>query len=907
MLTPKAQFNLKNAKQYFREHLKVGDYYAEDNAIQGEWFGQGAERLGMHGAVGEREFMELCEGNHPHDGTRLTLRKNTTRQDGDREVANRRIFYDFTISPPKSVSLMALFEDKRLVKIHDEAVKKAMRELETFAMTRVRKKGQCCDRETGNVIGAAFRHETSRALDPHLHTHCVIMNATFDPVEKRWKALQNYEMLKAQKYVENYYYHELAKGLHRYGYPIKNNARDFELEGVSPELIERFSKRHLEIDEGVRQHLSNGGRPHNIKELRAQIAHENRARKIVFGSPEILHELWRAQMSDEERASIAICNMYRHELNNHVRMRELLDWADAHLFERKSVVEDYQLKAAALARGRGKNFTLSDLNWRIERRDYLTDSNYPHRITTREVRGHENFIVTSAREGLGRHNMFNWQYRPSDRVSDEQAAAIERILKSTDYVTLFRGGAGTGKTFTLKEVEQGLRQGGFTPVVLAPQRQQVFSLQQDGFEAQTLAKFLAEKTLPGNPVVILDEAGQVGGKQMHELFKLVGPDGRIILSGDSRQHGAVEASDALRALEKHGFVEPVELNTIRRQDPALGRDELERAFIGEYRDVVKAASEGKALESFERLDAMDCVEELDGDERREALAFDYVEARKAGEKTLVVSQTWDEIHAVNAAVRQRLKEEGLLGKDVPVTLYEGRDLDSAQKQDARYYSPGDHVYFIRRYRRFKKGELVPVQSVDEKSLTLLKDGKASAVSLKQAEHFVVARPYEATLAEGDRLQLKFNGRSVDGKQLLNGELVTVSKIFKNGHLSVVDDRGIRKTLAPNQRLANLGYAITSYGSQGKTVDTVLFSDSQNQAATNRKQWYVTISRARRKIKIYTADKEALRDNLLRSGEEPLALDMKEQAKQTQPSPRQSISVTHHTPSRRQGRSRGIRM
>jgi ATP-dependent exoDNAse (exonuclease V) alpha subunit len=185
----------------------------------------------------------------------------------------------------------------------------------------------------------------------------------------------------------------------------------------------------------------------------------------------------------------------------------------------------------------------------------------------------------------------------------------------------------------------------------------------------------------------------------------------------------------------------------------------------------------------------------------------------------------------------------------------------------------------------------------------LKDGKASAVSLKQAKHFVVARPYETNLAEGDRLQLKFNGRSVDGKQLLNGELVTVAKIFKNGHLSVVDDRGIRKTLAPNQRLANLGYAITSYGSQGKTVDTVLFSDSQNQAATNRKQWYVTISRARRKIKIYTADKETLRENLLRNGEELLAMDLKARAERIRRQNMMMSSSYDHSPSQ----SHGIRM
>ncbi len=905
MLSPKAQFNLKNAKQYFREHLQVGDYYAEENAVHGEWFGMGAKQLGLQGVVKEHEFLALCEGNNPATNERLTARRNTTRMVGDREVANRRIFYDFTISPPKSVSLVALYEDKRLVKIHDEAVRKAMRELEKFAMTRVRKLGRSDDRETGNIVGAAFRHETSRALDPHLHTHCVIMNATFDPVENRWKALQNYEMLKAQKFIEHYYYHELAIGLHRYGYPIKNNARDFELQGVSPELIERFSKRHLEIDEGVREHLSSGGHPHNIKELRSQIAHENRARKMVFGSPEMLRKLWRAQMSDEERASIAISNLYRHGLKNEVDVSELTDWSEAHVFERKSVVEDYQLKAAALARGRGKDFTLEELNGRIARRDYLRDERFPRQITTREVWGREHYVVHTAKEGRDAHCAFNEKFQPSKHVSEEQATAINHILGSRDFVTLFRGGAGTGKTFTLKEVVRGLRERAFNPVVLAPQRQQVFSLQEDGFEqAQTLAQFLVKKELPFNAVIILDEAGQIGGKQMHELFKLADPYGRIILSGDTRQHGAVEASDALRAIEKHAFLKPVELNTIRRQDPELGQDANERAFIGEYRDVVKAASEGKALESFERLDAMDCVEQLDDDERQQALAFDYVEARKAGEKTLVVSQTWDEIHAVNATVRQRLKEEGMLGKDVPVTLYENRDLNNAQRQDARYYHPGDHVYFIRKYGRFQKGDLIPVQAVDEKSLTLLKDGKVSSVSLKQAEHFVVARPHEMMLAEGDRLQLKFNGRSVDGKQLLNGELVTISKIFKNGHLSVINDRGVRKTLAPHQRLANLGYAVTSYASQGKTVDTVLFSDSQNRAATNRKQWYVTISRARRKIRIYTADKEALRENLLRCGDEPLALDLKASASQAQ---RRHVSISddssYHSPSQ----SQGIRM
>ena len=74
-------------------------------------------------------------------------------------------------------------------------------------LTRVRKHGQSTDRTTGNIVAATFRHDTSRALDPHLHTHCIVFNATYDSVECRWKALQNHDILVAQKSVtENVYY-----------------------------------------------------------------------------------------------------------------------------------------------------------------------------------------------------------------------------------------------------------------------------------------------------------------------------------------------------------------------------------------------------------------------------------------------------------------------------------------------------------------------------------------------------------------------------------------------------------------------------------------------------------------------------------------------------------------------------
>src|SRR5207248_9243832 len=143
-------FNLTNAKEYFREHLGAGDYYSEGHKIEGEWIGQGAEKLGLKGFVTEEEFIALCEGKHPETGQRLGQRLNSVRHEDDEVKANRRIFYDLTIAPPKSVSVVALNQDDRILKLHEKAVRQAMRELEKLAGARIRKSGQKADRVTGN-------------------------------------------------------------------------------------------------------------------------------------------------------------------------------------------------------------------------------------------------------------------------------------------------------------------------------------------------------------------------------------------------------------------------------------------------------------------------------------------------------------------------------------------------------------------------------------------------------------------------------------------------------------------------------------------------------------------------------------------------------------------------------------
>src|SRR6266496_2616189 len=283
MVTAKTQYNLKNAQGYFEEHLCVGDYYNEGQRVSGEWVGIGAERLGLSGKVRADDFLRLCQNLKPSTGEKLTQRLNTTRKEGEKSAANRRIFYDFTFSPPKSVSIAGfLGGDERIFEAHARAVRSALREFEGFAATRIRAGGAQNDRLTGNFVSALFTHDTSRALDPHVHTHCIVFNATFDSVEKRWKALQNYELLRARKFAENAYYHELARELRAFGYGICNRARgDFQLEGVSEELCERFSKRHTQIDQALtkllaeKPELADG----NFQTLRAKLATAERSRK----------------------------------------------------------------------------------------------------------------------------------------------------------------------------------------------------------------------------------------------------------------------------------------------------------------------------------------------------------------------------------------------------------------------------------------------------------------------------------------------------------------------------------------------------------------------------------------------------------------------------------------------------
>jgi conjugative relaxase-like TrwC/TraI family protein len=407
VLAHQTQRNLFNARGYFREHLQAGDYYSAGQRITGQWFGAGAQRLGLSGNAQEEEFLRLCDNQHPQSGEKLTVRLMK---------ANRRIFEDFVFSPPKSVSIVALvLRDERVVTAQQAAVTEAVNELEQLAGCRVRKgKSADTDRHTGNVAGARFDHQTSRLLDPQLHTHCIVFNATWDETEGRWKALQNYEILRERHYLTEVYRNRLAAELYRLGYDLNHTRSGFEIRGVSPELCERFSKRREQIA-SISDGIAARKKGANIHEIRERIAHRIRDRKVNEIDPGALASHWGGQISAGEKRALAAVKPTSGESGPAPRAAsEALAWSIGHVFERKSVVRERELFTEALIHRRGE-IDLSELRRISETQGLLRLSQ--GEVSTKTVLEKEWEIICWARDGKGSSAPLNPDYKIPENSS----------------------------------------------------------------------------------------------------------------------------------------------------------------------------------------------------------------------------------------------------------------------------------------------------------------------------------------------------------------------------------------------------------------------------------------------------------------------------------------------------------
>ena len=295
-----------------------------------------------------------------------------------------------------------------------------------------------------------------------------------------------------------------------------------------------------------------------------------------------------------------------------------------------------------------------------------------------------------------------------------------------------------------------------------------------------------------------------------------------------------------------------------------------RRQIEEYRQAVREASEGNLGKSFDRLDKQSAIIVCSPFDQQDRLAESYVKLTGAGHAVVVVSQTWSEIHKVNDRVRAALKSRHQLGdEEHTVTALESVDLTDAQKRDPRFHTDKTVLVFNQDTAGFRKGETGRLRDITAKGLVVEGEKKIRVIRFEHLSRLAVCQSREMALASGDRLQLKANGKTARGQRLVNGELVTVDRVLADGQIRLRDGR----VLGKDYRRFVRGFAITSYASQGKTVDYVLFSDSAVKAATNQQQWYVTISRGRKGVRIFTSDKAQLRENILHSGDRRLAMDL----------------------------------
>ena len=239
----------------------------------------------------------------------------------------------------------------------------------------------------------------------------------------------------------------------------------------------------------------------------------------------------------------------------------------------------------------------------------------------------------------------------------------------------------------------------------------------------------------------------------------------MILSGDTHQHGAVEATDALRAIEKYSGLEYAELTSIRRQNPDEAKTQAERKWLEQYRLAVGEAQAGKLAQSFDRLDKQDAIVACTLANQQQKLTERFLELVKANHSTVVVSQSWSEIHKVNEQVRDGLKAKGLVGQEeTTVTALERLDLTDAQKRDARSYTPDSVVVFNRPVSGYKPGDTGRLLAVTDKHLLIEANQRIRPVPFKDLDRLTVCQPKELPLSTGDRLQLKANGNATRRQQ-----------------------------------------------------------------------------------------------------------------------------------------------
>ena len=896
-------------------------YYAKDDLEHREasaWAGKGAEALGLKGPVDPVTFTAILEGRVP-GGPQLG------RPGKDGEIVHRP-GRDLTLSAPKSVSLAALAcGDARVAEAHGRAVKRTLAWVEERAVeTRMK------DSETGRMIRAGdqktviatFTHETSRNLDPQLHTHAVIANMV-QGADGKWRTMANEKLYGSKMLIGALYRSELAGEMTGLGYSIEKTHADgrFEISGISREVIDAFSTRRAEIEAAMEGRGL--GAPADNQRMAQRAALMTRAAKRDVDRTE-LREMWQRQavalgFDAKALAADAMERSCRVEGKDReagasgaaLRHAEFFDpppqsppdaamaWAVEHLSEREAVFAKTDLLGAALAwqPGAVKISEAEAALARLEKAGTLHACDIPVRgeslTTDRAVADEKETIVLMERgQGASRPVMRSWIAGPllhNGRLTVGQKEAVKTILSSKDRVVGVQGYAGTGKTTMLDRARALAGKTGYRMIGVAPSASAARTLAaQAGIETETLQRFLARNagvakgrlTRKGakemraafrKTVLVVDEGSLASTVQARDLLRIANAIRipRVVLVGDEKQLDAVDAGKPFAQLQRAGMQTAVMGEILRQKD-------------AELKEAVRASLAGEIGKAFEKLG--DRVVEVNPDNLSGAAAARWLKlSPRERENTGLMAPSHALREEINGHIRERLARDGVIRGPA----YQGERLVShgytnAEKMLAANYSPGDVVSFHRDYKSLgvAKGDERKVSEVDHRKGTVMLAGpggetvpwRPRQVGAKRGG-VEVYRTEAMEIRAGDRIRWT---RNDTGFGLVNSDTAEVASVRGE---RVSFQLGDGRTLElgkddPQLRHLDHAWASTVHAFQGRTVDNVIaVMEAKHPKLSTQKSFYVEISRARHNAELVTDDAKALRETLeTATGERVSALE-----------------------------------
>ena len=505
-----AKVSSSGAKKYYYEKDPIFNENGDGENL--EWSGKQAEFLGLEGAATKEEFGNLLEGKNRDGSVQL------------KEEKNKVAALDLTFAAPKSVSILALNGDEKLIEAHKKAVDKALEYAEqNFANAKVWK-GEKGNRQRvvenqGNLLIAKAMHSTNRNQDPHLHTHSLIFNQVFVKSEGKFKALAAQELFRNQKTLDNIYKSELAKEAQKLGYKIEKTKNGGWEIAIKDSLKEEFSSRRAEIlakakeigAESVKEkvHIQ-----HMLKQDKQDISKEellknweNTINKHYKSKEEMFQE---AKVKEEEKVS-------------HVKFKdekEALEYTAKLLTENEAVVTEKQLLSAASELAAGQ-FSYLDLKEELNNVKKIGQKNDEELKLLGENAKGEKVFTNLEMHKLEKENinMLKNQKEFGAIMSKEEATealsnfekkffklnegqynTVFNLLTSKDQFQSIQGVAGAGKTTMLKAFNYALnyKNNNVDVTLLAPTNKAASGAREESkigdkeFKATTVAKHILQ-------------------------------------------------------------------------------------------------------------------------------------------------------------------------------------------------------------------------------------------------------------------------------------------------------------------------------------------------------------------------------------------------------------------------------